>query len=137
MWSAWSTVLSCCSQPPTGVVVMLSAALMLLSFLPCTASSRPLPPHRLPHSSSPPPPPSLPPNPRLLALAVGAGPTAVALDFRHGSRDTAATVEELGRLLANVCQVVPGGVVAFFPSFSYLTQVRTVCPLASPDGFPF
>eukprot|EP00887_Chlorella_sp_A99_P000340 scaffold13.g340.t1 len=59
---------------------------------------------------------------RLLALALGAGPSGAALDFRHASRSAPATLDELGRLLCNVCQVVPGGVVVFFPSFRYLSQ---------------
>ncbi|PRW20458.1 putative ATP-dependent RNA helicase DDX11 [Chlorella sorokiniana] len=60
---------------------------------------------------------------RLLALAVGAGPSGAALDFRHAARGSAATMDELGRLVLNACQVVPGGVVVFFPSFSYADQV--------------
>ena len=49
----------------------------------------------------------------------------MALDFRHAARGTAATMDELGRLLGNVCAAVPGGVVVFFPSFSYADQVHT------------
>ena len=30
---------------------------------------------------------------------------------------------QVGRLLLGVCRVVPGGVVAFFPSFAYLEQL--------------
>jgi len=61
----------------------------------------------------------LPPH-RLLALGVGAGPTGVSLDLRHGSRATPATLDEMGRLLLNVCAAVPAGVVAFFPSFAHM-----------------
>ncbi|PSC69979.1 putative ATP-dependent RNA helicase DDX11 [Micractinium conductrix] len=61
---------------------------------------------------------------RLLALAVGSGPSRAALDFRHASRGTPTTIDELGRLVLNTCQVVPGGVVVFFPSFSYADQVH-------------
>jgi chromosome transmission fidelity protein 1 len=32
-------------------------------------------------------------------------------------------IEELGRLLNTLCNVVPGGLVCFFPSFSYADQV--------------
>lgn len=45
------------------------------------------------------------PRQQLLALALGGGPSGLPLDFRHASRDGAATLEELGRLLVNVCQV--------------------------------
>jgi chromosome transmission fidelity protein 1 len=61
---------------------------------------------------------------RLLAVAVGAGPGGTALDFRHGSRGSDATIDELGRLVLNTCNAAPGGVVVFFPSFSYADQVH-------------
>jgi len=61
---------------------------------------------------------------RLLALAVGAGPSGATLDFRHASRSAHATMDELGRLLVNVCSAAPGGVVVFFPSFAYIEQVH-------------
>ncbi|CAI7794789.1 unnamed protein product [Closterium sp. NIES-53] len=34
-------------------------------------------------------------------------------------------IAELGRLLVNVCSVAPGGIVVFFPSFSYLQEVQS------------
>lgn len=61
---------------------------------------------------------------RLLAVAVGAGPGGTALDFRHGSRGSHETINELGRLVLNTCTAAPGGVVVFFPSFSYADQVH-------------
>ncbi|GAB4815219.1 hypothetical protein N2152v2_002265 [Parachlorella kessleri] len=60
---------------------------------------------------------------RLLTLTVGSGPSGVKLDFRHETRATPATLDELGRLVTNVARVVPGGLVVFFPSFSYANQV--------------
>ena len=47
------------------------------------------------------------PKERLLALALGRGPTGAALDLRHALRSQAATLDEMGRLLLNVCQAVP------------------------------
>lgn len=61
---------------------------------------------------------------RLLAVAVGAGPGGTVLDFRHGSRGSHETIDELGRLVLNTCTAAPGGVVVFFPSFSYADQVH-------------
>ena len=60
---------------------------------------------------------------RLLTLAMGSGPSGVKLDFRHETRAAPATLDELGRLVTNVARVVPGGLVVFFPSFSYADQV--------------
>ena len=34
-------------------------------------------------------------------------------------------VDELGRALLNLCTVVPGGVVCFFPSYDYEKRVYT------------
>lgn len=60
---------------------------------------------------------------RLLALALGTGPSGRALDLRHSSRGQPAVMDELARLLLNVCQAVPQGLVVFFPSFAYAEQV--------------
>jgi hypothetical protein len=59
------------------------------------------------------------PPANLLCLALGRGPSGGALDFAHRARSATAAMDELGRLLLNVCRVVPQGVVAFFPSFEY------------------
>lgn len=32
-------------------------------------------------------------------------------------------MEETGRILCNLCNVVPGGIVCFFPSYEYEKQV--------------
>lgn len=33
-------------------------------------------------------------------------------------------MDETGRILSNLCNVVPGGVVCFFPSYEYQRQVH-------------
>jgi len=52
-------------------------------------------------------------------LAVARGPTNVRFDFRFQSRATPEQLDELGRLLVNVCTVTPAGVVCFLPSYDY------------------
>ena len=47
------------------------------------------------------------PTERLLALALGQGPTGTPLDLRHERRSAAAAMDELGRLLGNLCRAVP------------------------------
>ena len=47
------------------------------------------------------------------------GPSGVEFDFTHKSRGSQTQMDELGRLLLNVCTVTPGGVVAFLPSYQY------------------
>ena len=44
---------------------------------------------------------------RLLALALGHGPSGAALKFKHAHRSQAQCIEQLGRLLLNVRQAVP------------------------------
>ena len=45
-------------------------------------------------------------------------------DFRMGSRSSAAMMEELGRVVLNVCSIVPDGVVLFLPSYTYEEQLH-------------
>ena len=47
------------------------------------------------------------PQEQLLALALGKGPSGDPLDFRHFQRSQQQTLDQLGRLLINVCRVVP------------------------------
>ena len=57
---------------------------------------------------------------QLTTLALCNGPGGLPLDFRASQgRDSNETIDELGRLLRNICAVVRGGVVAFFPSYAY------------------
>ncbi|EGD76290.1 hypothetical protein PTSG_00993 [Salpingoeca rosetta] len=53
----------------------------------------------------------------IIALAATHGPTNEPFRFTFANRKNKAMVEGLGRLLVNVCRVVPAGVVVFFPSY--------------------
>ncbi|XP_014244230.1 ATP-dependent DNA helicase DDX11 isoform X1 [Cimex lectularius] len=64
----------------------------------------------------------IPPE-NILPIVVSAGPTGKQLDFSFNNRDSALMLNELGRLLINVCTVVPAGVVCFFPSYDYESKV--------------
>lgn len=46
-------------------------------------------------------------TPARVAGAAGQGPSGAALDLRHSSRAAPATLDELGRLLLNMCRSVP------------------------------
>ncbi|KAK3592699.1 hypothetical protein CHS0354_037835 [Potamilus streckersoni] len=59
------------------------------------------------------------PSNQLLPIALSTGPTGIQLDFTFQNRMKSQLLDELGRLLCNVCNVVPGGVVCFFPSYDY------------------
>ena len=47
------------------------------------------------------------------------GPTGNKLDFRHSSRSSHDMIDELGRALLNLCNVIPSGFVVFLPSYNY------------------
>ncbi|XP_060086136.1 ATP-dependent DNA helicase DDX11-like [Ylistrum balloti] len=63
------------------------------------------------------------PEDHLLALSLGSGPSGYKLDFTYQSRESRKLLDELGMLIQNVCQVVPSGVICFFPSYDYLKLV--------------
>jgi chromosome transmission fidelity protein 1 len=63
------------------------------------------------------------PAEQLLAVSVGRGPSGKALNLKHEARGDVGLMSELGQLLANLCAVVPEGLVVFVPSFGYLEQL--------------
>ncbi|XP_047329594.1 ATP-dependent DNA helicase DDX11 [Impatiens glandulifera] len=61
---------------------------------------------------------------RILPLVVSNGPTGQSFDFSFGSRSSPTMIEELGLLICNLVTVIPEGIVVFFSSFDYETQVH-------------
>ncbi|KAJ8313917.1 hypothetical protein KUTeg_008478 [Tegillarca granosa] len=59
------------------------------------------------------------PSDHLLAMSLATGPSGVEFDFTYQTRENSKLLNELGLLLSNICQAVPGGVVCFFPSYDY------------------
>ncbi|KAJ3176985.1 DEAD H (Asp-Glu-Ala-Asp His) box helicase 11 [Geranomyces variabilis] len=64
------------------------------------------------------------PSTSLLTMSVPVGPTKQAFDFRYENRNSTTLIDELGAAVANLCTVVPGGVVCFFVSYEYLDKVH-------------
>ncbi|EIW81280.1 DNA repair helicase [Coniophora puteana RWD-64-598 SS2] len=60
------------------------------------------------------------PQSHVQALLVGKGPSGRTLDFSFGNQKDKQLVNELGRTIANFVNLVPGGMVVFFPSYTYL-----------------
>ncbi|PNF28755.1 ATP-dependent DNA helicase DDX11 [Cryptotermes secundus] len=60
----------------------------------------------------------IPPD-SILPIALAAGPSGKQLDFSYQTRTTLIMLNELGRILVNVCNVIPAGIVCFFPSYEY------------------
>ncbi|XP_047204207.1 ATP-dependent DNA helicase DDX11 isoform X1 [Girardinichthys multiradiatus] len=64
----------------------------------------------------------IPPE-NILPLVLSAGPSGQELDFTFQKRDSPRMMDETGRILSNICNVVPGGVVCFFPSYEYSRRI--------------
>ncbi|KAM9672544.1 LOW QUALITY PROTEIN: ATP-dependent DNA helicase DDX11 [Trichechus inunguis] len=65
----------------------------------------------------------IPPD-NILPLVICSGPSNHQLEFTYQKRELPHMMDETGRILCNLCNVVPGGVVCFFPSYEYLHQVH-------------
>ncbi|XP_073177198.1 ATP-dependent DNA helicase DDX11 isoform X3 [Lepidochelys kempii] len=66
----------------------------------------------------------IPPD-NILPVILCSGPSNQQLEFTYQKRDLPQMMDEMGRILGNLCNVVPGGVVCFFPSYEYEKQVYT------------
>ncbi|KAL1551550.1 RNA helicase [Salvia divinorum] len=63
------------------------------------------------------------PSKNILPVAVKLGPSGRSFDFSYKARSSSTMIGELGLLLSNLVTVVPEGVVVFFSSFEYESQV--------------
>lgn len=64
------------------------------------------------------------PSENLKTLVVSRGPTGNALLFKHQQQKDPAVMTELGQILSNLVNLVPDGLVVFFPSYSFLNALR-------------
>ncbi|XP_032893656.1 ATP-dependent DNA helicase DDX11 [Amblyraja radiata] len=60
----------------------------------------------------------IPPE-NILPIVLCNGPSGQQLEFTFQKRDKTPLLDECGRVLVNLCKVVPGGIVCFFPSYEY------------------
>ncbi|CAG5096283.1 Similar to ddx11: ATP-dependent DNA helicase DDX11 (Danio rerio), partial [Cotesia congregata] len=59
------------------------------------------------------------PKENIITRIVTQGPTGVKFEFNYQNRENKELLNELGRTLKNLCNIIPGGVVVFLPSYSY------------------
>ncbi|XP_024912109.1 ATP-dependent DNA helicase DDX11 [Cynoglossus semilaevis] len=64
----------------------------------------------------------IPPE-NIVSLALCTGPSGQELDFTFQNRNSVKMMDEIGRVLSNICNIVPGGVVCFFPSYEYSRHI--------------
>ncbi|OQE00785.1 hypothetical protein PENVUL_c046G01102 [Penicillium vulpinum] len=74
------------------------------------------------------------PKSNLLAQSLAQGLIGNEFDFTHEARSSEKMITDLGRTIATLCQVIPDGVVTFFPSYDYLGQVLSVWKKPIPNG---
>ncbi|KAI0937761.1 hypothetical protein AcW1_003835 [Taiwanofungus camphoratus] len=65
------------------------------------------------------------PSSNLQTLVLKKGPRGSDLQFKYEQRGNHTLIAELGQILFNFVNIVPGGMVVFFPSYSFLNGVKT------------
>ncbi|KAF4222577.1 hypothetical protein CNMCM5878_003615 [Aspergillus fumigatiaffinis] len=77
----------------------------------------------------------IPPE-NLIAHTLVNGVLGSQFDFTYDSRDSEKMILDLGRTVATLCQAIPDGVVAFFPSYDYLSRILAIWrkPLVGEKG---
>lgn len=54
------------------------------------------------------------------------GPTGGLLEFKAGKQEDAGAVKELAQTIINLCNIVPSGMIIFFPSYTFLNVIKRV-----------
>ncbi|CBQ73592.1 related to CHL1-protein of the DEAH box family [Sporisorium reilianum SRZ2] len=75
----------------------------------------------------------IPPS-NLMVSVLSASPKGLPFEFKFDSRDNLELVDELGRTLANLCNIIPAGLVVFVPSYAFLDKVMARWKDAASGG---
>ncbi|XP_014208174.1 ATP-dependent DNA helicase DDX11 [Copidosoma floridanum] len=59
------------------------------------------------------------PKENILTCILKSGPTGLEYEFNYQNRQNKKLLDELGRTIINICNIVPAGIVVFLPSYSY------------------
>ncbi|KAJ8683934.1 hypothetical protein QAD02_019726 [Eretmocerus hayati] len=59
------------------------------------------------------------PKENILTCILKSGPTGKEFEFNFQNRQNKAMLDELGRSLINLCNIIPAGIVVFLPSYGY------------------
>ncbi|KAG8817056.1 ATP-dependent DNA helicase chl1 [Serendipita sp. 399] len=65
------------------------------------------------------------PEQNLKTIVVSRGPTGSPLVYKHQQQRDLSIINELGQVLSNLVNIVPDGMVVFFPSYAFLNILRT------------
>ncbi len=66
------------------------------------------------------------PKENLSALVLQSGPSGSKFEFTHSKRLDRVMLDDLGRSIVNLINLIPDGVVVFFASYGYLDQVCSI-----------
>ncbi|KAJ7600649.1 helicase C-terminal domain-containing protein [Mycena floridula] len=64
------------------------------------------------------------PASNLLPLSLSKGPRGGDLDYRALRQSDPVAISELGQIITNFINIVPGGMIVFFPSYNFLNKVK-------------
>ncbi|XP_046624833.1 ATP-dependent DNA helicase DDX11 [Neodiprion virginianus] len=64
------------------------------------------------------------PKENIMANVLTRGPSGIDLEFNYQNRENGKLLDEIGRILVNLCNIVPGGIVVFLPSYKYEVTVN-------------
>lgn len=74
------------------------------------------------------------PASNLMVSVLSASPKGLPFEFKFDSRDNVELIDELGRTLVNVCNIVPAGLVVFVPSYAFLDKLMARWKDAASGG---
>jgi len=57
-------------------------------------------------------------------LLLTKGPSGSNIEFKFAQQSDPQVISELGQVILNFCNIVPGGMVVFFPSYTSLNFAR-------------
>jgi chromosome transmission fidelity protein 1 len=66
------------------------------------------------------------PTTNVQTLLLTKGPSGSNLEFKFAQQSDRHVVSELGQVVLNFCNVVPGGMIIFFPSYTSLNFAQEV-----------
>ncbi|TKY84777.1 hypothetical protein EX895_005857 [Sporisorium graminicola] len=75
----------------------------------------------------------IPPS-NLMVSVLSASPKGLPFEFKFDTRDNTDLINELGRTLANLCNIIPAGLVVFVPSYAFLDKVMARWKDAASGG---
>lgn len=64
------------------------------------------------------------PSSNIRVIVAGKGPKGGDLTFKYKERDNVEMISELGQVIGNLVNLIPHGLVVFFPSYAFLNVAR-------------